>query len=750
MKGAPLRFTFFFLCAAVSNTIAQTAPVITSVSAPRQVVRIGQTLTLSVEANGTPSPTYQWKRNGRPIPGATSRTRTIASASPIHDNGWYQAVVANASGTTTSAVVFVNVAVYPAQVLTAGNYGATPSPVPDDLTDVVAVAAGAGHWLALKADGTVAAWGYNAYGESTVPGGLSNVVGIAAGNYCSFALKADGSVVAWGDNGFKQTTLPAGLTNVISIAAGQSHALALRADGTVVGWGWDAEGQASPPSVLRNVVGIAAGQNNSFAWRADGTAVGWGSTFAGMVPTGATDVLDIASGEDFSIALKGDGTVVGWAAGYTGVGVVPGNLTKVVSIAAGLYHALALKADGSVVSWGETYTGPALSPANATSVVAIAAHDAYSVALGYRDVGTVPTVIVPSQSQTVVYGSTVVLSVQASATPGPTFQWTKDGAVIPGATNFALVISGATEVHAGNYAASVTNSFGTVVSDSITLALSSSANASRLINLSTRAPAGTGAQTLNLGFVLGGSSANTGTPVLLRAVGPSLAPFNVVGLLADPRFAVHSAGTKIDENDDWGGDPGLAAASGRVGAFPLDEETSKDAALYQPSFAPGLHTMVVTGFASTTGVVLAEVYDATPVDAKNPEAPQLINSSARARAGTGDDVLIVGFVIDGETSKTLLVRAIGPSLVAHGIDGVLANPRLQLFSGTTKIMENDYWEDAPAVTAAVFAQVGAFALPSDSKDAALLVTLPPGAYTAHVSGADGGTGVALAEIYVVP
>jgi hypothetical protein len=408
-----------------------------------------------------------------------------------------------------------------------------------------------------------------------------------------------------------------------------------------------------------------------------------------------------------------------------------------------------LKADGTVVSWGETYTGPAARFENATNIVAIDAKDSYSVALGYLNVGSAPTVSSPPQSQTVAHGSTGVLSVQASGMPSPTYQWAKDGVALPGATNATLVISGVTAAHVGDYACLVTNSLGTVTTDAITLTVSSATNVGRLINLSTRATAGTGAQTLNLGFVLSRGSGFDSTPVLLRAVGPSLAPLDVPGLLPDPKLDLHFSGSIIDENDDWGGDALIAATSEKLGAFSLAGASSKDAALYKPSLAPGLYTMVLSGDGGATGVVLAEVYDETHAGNFSPDSPQLINASARAYAGAGNDVLIAGFVIDGETSKTVLLRAVGPTLALHGITDVLADPKLQLFSGSTKILENDYWEDGSAVTAAVFAQAGAFALPPDSKDAALLVTLPPGAYTAHVSGVDGGTGVALVEIYVI-
>ena len=122
----------------------------------------------------------------------------------------------------------------------------------------------------------VVAWGDNGDGQTTVPSGLSNVVAIAAGGYHSLALTAEGRVVAWGDNGCGQTTVPSGLSNVVAIAAGGDHSLALTAEGRVVAWGYNWYGQTNVPSGLSNVVAIAAGGCHSLALTAEGRVVAWG------------------------------------------------------------------------------------------------------------------------------------------------------------------------------------------------------------------------------------------------------------------------------------------------------------------------------------------------------------------------------------------------------------------------------------------------------------------------------------------
>ena len=110
--------------------------------------------------------------------------------------------------------------------------------VPSGLTNVGQVAAGAGHSLARKSDGTLAAWGRNAEGQTTIPvAAATNVAAIAAGSAHSLAAKTDGTVIAWGLNDLGQATVPGGLTNVVQVAAGEHHSMARRSDGTVAVWG---------------------------------------------------------------------------------------------------------------------------------------------------------------------------------------------------------------------------------------------------------------------------------------------------------------------------------------------------------------------------------------------------------------------------------------------------------------------------------------------------------------------------------
>jgi alpha-tubulin suppressor-like RCC1 family protein len=137
--------------------------------------------------------------------------------------------------------------------------------VPAGLTNVIAIAAGAAHSLALKRDGTVQAWGYDGYGGADVPSGLTDVVALAGGVQFSLALKRDGTVVGWGGDAYGASEIPSGLSNVLAIAAGYPHSLALKRDGAVVGWGYDFYGQTDSPSGLTNVAAISASSYHSLA-----------------------------------------------------------------------------------------------------------------------------------------------------------------------------------------------------------------------------------------------------------------------------------------------------------------------------------------------------------------------------------------------------------------------------------------------------------------------------------------------------
>ncbi|WP_158277428.1 hypothetical protein [Opitutus sp. ER46] len=270
-----------------------------------------------------------------------------------------------------------------------------------------------------------------------------------------------------------------------------------------------------------------------------------------------------------------------------------------------------------------------------------------------------------------------------------------------------------------------------------------SGGASRLANMSIRATAGEGDRTLIAGFVIGGASGSRS--MLTRAVGPGLEALGLGAgeVLADPKMLLFRPAGTTEQNDDW--DESIADEASRRGAFPLTPG-SKDAAL-RVDLGPGSYGVHVNTAGAAPGIALLEIYDDTKPSEKG--APRLVNSSGRAYVGPGQ-VLIAGFVVSGDRYKRLLIRGIGPRLSALGVSGPLANPRLEVYRGGTIIAENDDWGTSKEAWDAHFKATGAFSLEPGSKDAALVVDLAPGVYTAMVRGVEDAAGLALVEVYELP
>jgi sugar lactone lactonase YvrE len=277
---------------------------------------------------------------------------------------------------------------------------------------------------------------------------------------------------------------------------------------------------------------------------------------------------------------------------------------------------------------------------------------------------------------------------------------------------------------------------------------------SRLINLSCRAQVGAGANVLIAGFVVGGKATAGANPLLIRGSGPALSPLGVPGTLPDPElqlYATASGNSLLASNTGWGGTMELSNAAAELGAFAWADPKSHDTALLE-TLPIGSFTANISGESGDAGVALAEIYDATAGASIGPATPRLVNLSARSLVAPGANILIAGFVVGGSTPKTVLIRASGPALAPFGVTGTLPDPKLQIFgpvSGSPPLATNTGWGgDAQITTAASW--VGAFSWGgSATPDSAVLITLPPGPYTAEVSGASGDGGVALVEVYEV-
>ena len=359
----------------------------------------GRPARFSVGVSGARPLFYQWLFNGQALPGKVTSTLIIPVAG-MTNTGVYSVRVTNAFGAALSTNALL--AVLPVTAWGDNTFGQCRATTL--ATNAIAVAAGAWHTLALRADGGVVGWEDNYYGQCDVPGTLTNALAIAAGGYHSLAVCGDGTVMAWGANDYSQTNVPADVTNVIAVAAGTWHSVALRADGTVAVWGDNSFGQADQPAGLGGVMAVAAGGNHTLALRTNGTVVAWGENtdaegnIAGQteVPWGLTNVVAVAAGEYHSLALKADGTVVAWGDNSQGQTDVPAGLTKVAAIVGGGAHSVALLTNGTLSAWGADWNNQCDVPLGLVPAVGVAA-GAYHTAVLLQGAMPVPRLMNPAR-----------------------------------------------------------------------------------------------------------------------------------------------------------------------------------------------------------------------------------------------------------------------------------------------------------------------------------------------------------------
>ncbi len=427
-----------------------------------QSVLAGRWASFAAEASGTAPFTYQWRKDGTNLFGATNASYILGSVRSNHA-GAYTVVASNAFGSITSSppAILTVASVLPGRVIAWGRAASGAVTVPTSLNSVIALAANGEHTLALNRNGTVVAWGLNDRGQTNVPPGLAGAVGVGAGYYHGLAVKQDGSVVAWGLNDRGQTTIPPDATNLVAVAGGGYHSLALRNDGAVVAWGYDNIGQASVPAAAQSgVVAIAAGSYHSLALKADGTVVAWGSGVA-QVPAGLTNVTAIASGYYHVLALLQDGSVVTWGDNSYGQANIPPGLGPVTAVAAGYVHSAVVKSDGTVVVWGNNNEGQLWIPADVNGVVGIAAGGVHTAVI----VAPLPEITGQPPGQTFSLGDAVILGVNVT---GLGYQWLFNGTNLPGANGPTLALSNMTATNAGTYQVVVTNLSGSVLSSQAT------------------------------------------------------------------------------------------------------------------------------------------------------------------------------------------------------------------------------------------------------------------------------------------
>ena len=238
------------------------------------------------------------------------------------------------------------------------------------------------------------------------------------------------------------------------------------------------------------------------------------------------------------------------------------------------------------------------------------------------------------------------------------------------------------------------------------------------------------------GFIITGSAPKH---VIIRAIGPSLTRYDIVDVLADPVLELHGPGAFVTiTNDNW-----RDTQEDEIQATGIPPTNDLESAIVA-TLAPGAYTAIVRGNGNTSGVALVEVYDLNQgVDSK------LANLSTRAFVSTGEDIVIAGFLLSDESASgdRVVVRGIGPSLAPGSFpaSAVLADPTLELrdSNGTLLIANND-WQDNPVQAAEITA---AGLAPTNNLESAIAATLPPGLYTALLSGMNNGTGIGVVEVY---
>jgi alpha-tubulin suppressor-like RCC1 family protein len=440
---------------------------------PNQTLPSGKAFCLTASVAGAQPLNYQWQfnganlSNGGRISGVTTPVLCFATASSA-DSGNYSLVAMNSYGSVTGLVAQILVS----QVQGWGDNSLDQLDQPAGLTNIVAIAGGGAHSLAIRADRSLAAWGDDTSGQIDVPPWATNINAIAGGWYHSVAVRSNGTVIAWGDNSFGQTNVPSSTAGAVAVAAGAFHSLALRTNGAVVAWGSNEAGLTNVPASAANVVAIAAGRLSSLALRADGTLVRWGTPTT-IPAVAASNVVAIAAGDDHLLALQASGNLVAWGDNTYGQTAVPASVTNVVAIAASGNHSLALLAGGTVVGWGSDDFGQSTLAAGAANAAAIAAGGSHSLAL-VPDAGSSapPAITQQPQGGTFAVSTTALLYSSALGSPPLQYQWYFQGAPLAGQNNPWLVLPYILPSQAGAYRIVVTNGFGSATSAVATISVS--------------------------------------------------------------------------------------------------------------------------------------------------------------------------------------------------------------------------------------------------------------------------------------
>jgi DNA/RNA endonuclease G (NUC1) len=715
-----------------------------------QTAAVGGSASFSVTASGDATLTYQWSRDDVVLPSAQSATLTLSSLNAA-DTGNYSVLVKNSLGSATSVAVSLTITGLPPAIVTS----------PSART----VTAGSSATFAVVASGSPVLtyqWrkaGVALIGNTTATTAaltLTNAQAADAANYDVVITNSVGSVTS----ALAALTVSPAAPSVTSApttqisAPGATATLSVVASGTApltYQWrkaGAPLTGNTSATTATLSIPGATAADSGSYEVIITNAL---GSITSAAIALNITVIPPEPVLWDFTTATPTSGlppdvsggtivqrnnfgttqtlTTVSVSSGYTGV--------------SGTSNAGAAARVGSLnlAEGGSAFFEFTLTPAAARQLSVTA------LSFGARSTATGP------QSYTLfVVNGAAEPALIASGPLANNSVWTR---ITP---SFLPVVSDpATSVTFRLYGCNGTGNAGVNTAnwriDDLSVQLTTgtaltagSTKDRRLTNLSSRVRTANAPDIAIAGFTIAGTASKL---VLIRAAGPTLGALGVTGTLTAPKLELFRGSSVIETNTGWttaANPAAIAAGASSSGAFAFAAGSTDSAIL--TTLTPGGYTAQISSGTGPTGVGLIEVYDlstATP-------SQNLVNLSTRALAGTGNETLISGLIIGGTLPKRVLIRAAGPALAAFNLTGVLARPQLTLFSGNTPIFVNAGWStssDAAAITTAS-AQAGAFAFLAGSADAAMIVTLAPGAYTAQVSGVGGTTGLALVEVYELP
>jgi hypothetical protein len=604
----------------------------------------------------------------------------------------------------------------------------------------------------------VFAVGNDTASSSTLAGARGDVVQLVATRSDVVVLSRDGTISTLsGRSGWDTSEF----RDLAAIAVAETHVLGLRRDGTVVGFAWDgadATGAAAVPAGLSRVRRISADDGLSAALTEDGRLVRWG-ILPEMFALPRIRIVDIDVKEGHSVLLLGEGkphfTV--HPASFEEATSGPVYLTAFATGGGRLSYAWEYRRPGDS-SWTVFQDGESVSGARTPSImfdraasdmrgweIRCVATDKWgrataSAAAGCAVRGDARPVVVGPSTWTAGNGFELV----AATSVAGEFRWYRNGVLVSGVSGPTLRVGASEAADGGRYSVEVATSFGVFRSEyehvvEVVAGPPAAQSWGRLVNLSARGYSGLGDGTMIVGFVhTGGETAG----LAFQAIGPGLRAFGVEKPLEEPRYELRdSQGAVITTSDAWASAearPAGDAAVAAVGGTP--SRVNGDAPAADLRLPAGLFT-IRTWDPRSEGVVLVELFE----EIGNHDG-RLVNLSARGTTGVGERVLIAGFVVE-DGPLPVLVRAVGTGVAANGVEGVADDPSLVLYAADGAVVaDNESWTSDSLAVEDAAKRSGAFPLLHDS-DAALVVVLEPGSYTAHARNASGREGVVLLEIY---